>query len=63
MQIKLKEQRAMDNLKPSEEFFKEFGFFIFWSRTASVRPLCSTILCYAKIVTAFLCSGNLESVQ
>jgi hypothetical protein len=38
MQIKLKEQRAMDNLKLSEEFFKGFGFFIFWSRNASVRP-------------------------
>jgi hypothetical protein len=63
MPIKLKEKRAMDNLKPSEEFLKGFGLFIFWSRTGSVRPRCSTILCYAKIVTAFLCSGNLESVQ
>jgi hypothetical protein len=28
MQIKLKEKRAMDNLKLSEEFFKGFEFFM-----------------------------------
>jgi hypothetical protein len=62
MQIEPKEQRAMDNLELSE-FFKGFGFFFFWSRIASVLPRCSTILRYENIVTAFLCSGNFESVQ